>query len=147
MNAIKGYLHRLLKEDRLLNDEYTALVALVETLEFSPMLEEDRLSAFQQAVKETYGVDPLAPEPFSVIRYCRQSVVEWVTDGWTEENWYDVPRRLTYADAQYNLRAAIEEGYDIPIGITAAAYMNYWNIQCDAHAPTPEFLESMRNNN
>ena len=133
MNAIKGYLHRLLKEDRLLNDEYTTMLTIVDVLEFSPMLEEDRLSAFQQIVKETYGIDPSAPEPFSVIRYCRQDVIEWVMDGWKDANWYDDPRRLTYADAQYNLRAAIEEGMEVPYGITASSYMNYWNILCDQH--------------
>ena len=131
MNTIKNYVARLYSEGRLLSDEQITLDALLTVLEAANIPEADALKIFQDAVQETYGVDPFAPEPFSRIYYSGHNIEEFVSDAWTDANWYDVPRRLSYADAQYNLRAMIEEGIDVPYYITAADFMHYWNARCD----------------
>lgn len=66
------------------------------------------------------------------------TIYEFVSDDWTDQNWYEEPQPGTVEElAPYwdeFIRDTITSGREIPDGLTLEGYVSIWNELCKAHA-------------
>ncbi len=122
-------------ESNLLPEERAALNAAADVIEYASWDSEyAEYHAFEAVCRQRFGVFLDNGGEFRPIHYTdAYTVTEFIDYMFTEETRYAAPKMMTYSECQYQLRQMINDGTNIPLGITAEAYQIRWNHNCSKY--------------
>ena len=125
-----NYLRDNAKTNNLLPWEFESLFIIIQDMSHLNFnTEQSCADWFSQRMDSALGVT--IGEYFEHAMYCDENVESWVSNLWTDDNWYSRPEKIDISDAVRIIRGAIQDDIEIPKGITPAEVVEAWNWCCD----------------